>query len=56
METTLTKIIRVAILKAGLKHVLAHEVKQTHGFRKFAITMMNKSGILDTHRRYLTGC
>ena len=24
METTLTKIIRVAILKAGLKHVLAH--------------------------------
>jgi hypothetical protein len=32
-----------------------NQVKQTHGFRKFAITMMDKAGVKDTHRRYLTG-
>ena len=28
---------------------------RSHGFRKFAITMMDKANVKDTHRRYLTG-
>ena len=28
---------------------------RSHGFRKFVITMMDKAGVKDTHRRYLTG-
>jgi integrase len=31
------------------------EIMPSHGFRKFAITMMNKAGVKDTHRRYLSG-
>jgi hypothetical protein len=54
-ETTLTKVLRVVVKKAGLKDTLAHSVKLTHGYRKFAITMMNQAGVKDTHRRYLTG-
>ena len=55
MDTTLTKVLRTVRKKAGLDESVNHHVKLTHGYRKFAITMMNKSGILDTHRRYLTG-
>jgi integrase len=54
METTLTKILRTVRKKAGLES-LNHRVKLTHGYRKYAITMMDKAGIRDTSRRYLTG-
>ena len=30
-------------------------IMRSHGFRKFAITMMDKANVKDTHRRYLTG-
>jgi superfamily II DNA/RNA helicase len=30
-------------------------IMRSHGFRKFAITMMDKAGVKYTHRRYLTG-
>jgi hypothetical protein len=30
-------------------------IMRSHGFRKFVITMMDKAGVKDTHRRYLTG-
>jgi integrase len=55
METTLTKILRLTIKKAGLQSTIAHTVKATHGFRKFAITTMVKAGVKDSYRRYLTG-
>jgi integrase len=31
------------------------DVMRSHGFRKFVITTMDKAGLKDTHRRYLTG-
>ena len=42
-------------MKAGIKSSLFHQVKLTHGYRKFAITSMVSAGVKDTHRRYLTG-
>ncbi len=56
-QSSLAKTINIALKKAGIKTTLAHKVKvkQTHGFRKFAITMMDQAGVKDTHRRYLTG-
>lgn len=55
LETTLTKILRALVVKAGIKSSLFHQVKLTHGYRKFAITSMVSAGVKDTHRRYLTG-
>jgi integrase len=39
----------------GLVKGNRREIMPSHGFRKFAITMMNKAGVKDTHRRYLSG-
>jgi integrase len=61
-----TRIIHLALEKAlhkagvnqptmGLAKGKRREIALSHGYRKFAITMMNKTGVKDTHRRYLTG-
>jgi integrase len=52
-QSSLAKTITKALKKARLK--TTHKVKQTHGFRKFAITMVDQAGVKDSHRRYLTG-
>lgn len=51
-----------ALKKSGVNQRTAAQAKgsrrsimRSHGFRKFAITMMDKAGVKDTHRRYLTG-
>lgn len=60
------RIIHLALEKAlhkagvnqptmGLVKGKRREIALSHGYRKFAITMMNKAGVKDTHRRYLTG-
>jgi site-specific recombinase XerD len=54
LETTLTKILRAVVMKAGLKDVIAHR-ELTHGFSKFAITAMVEAGVKEPHRRYLSG-
>lgn len=60
------RIIHLALEKAlhkagvnqptmGLVKDKRREIALSHGYRKFAITTMNKAGVKDTHRRYLTG-
>jgi integrase len=51
-----------ALKKSGVNQRTAAQAKgsrrsimRSHGFRKFVITTMDKAGVKDTHRRYLTG-
>ena len=47
------KIVERAIVKSGIK--TTHKVMLTHGFRKFAITMMKKARVDFSDREYLVG-
>lgn len=65
-RATTTSIIQRALEKAlqkaginqrpnGLIHGKRRAIARSHGFRKFVIAKMDKAGVKDTHRRYLTG-